>query len=82
MRNFKTIASDIDFEIAEREIKGRMTPMRYKILSRYARVKSLKRGELYCGHEHDCCGCMCGQSMELIASHNSAKLVLAISFNY
>lgn len=82
MKHFKIINSDIDRVTAIREITGRITYSRFKILNRYARRHTLSRGDLRCHHEHDCCGCKCGQDIELKVYHNKAIFTLTKSFNY
>ncbi len=85
MRKFKleeNSEQEIDSQVFVREISGRMTKRRYQILARYVRVKPMKRDDLRCHHEYDCCGCLCRQSMELQASNNGAKIFLFNSYNY
>lgn len=73
--------SDYDYCNYERTFSGRMTKARYKILDRFCRIRS--RSPRYrCGHEHDCCGCLCGQRMELTYSQGQVKIILSHSFNY
>lgn len=43
-----------------RIISGRLTPRRWKVIKRWERIYNQKIE--YCGHAHDCCGCICGQS--------------------
>lgn len=81
MRKFEIVEGDMDRVISERTITGRMTPKRFKILHRYARVNSPNSSELRCHHEHDCCGCVCDRSMELSATHTGATLKLTICYN-
>ena len=70
---------DIDYRTYEYPIEGRMTRLRYKILSRYTRKKSWRED---CGHEWDCCGCMFAERMSLSYVSGNWKLILGQSFNY
>lgn len=73
------IDGDMDYRVYEHRIEGRMTKSRYKILSRYVRVKSWREG---CGHEWDCCGCMFAENLKLNYVGGVWKLILTQSFNY
>ena len=90
-KNFKPLPdSDYDYQKYERNFSGRMTKARWKKLTRFARIFSnthiygtSPNGYAYrCGHEHDCCGCLCGQSMNVDYKHNQVKIFLSLSYNY
>lgn len=92
-----TSNSDYDHHEQTRTITGRITKKRYEIIRRYmkhynerfrAPYGRSERGYPYtCGHDHDCCGCLCRASMYLDFSSIDtfvSKVVLTIdkSFNY
>jgi hypothetical protein len=79
MTKWILIDGDMDWRRYEHPIEGRMTKLRYKILSRYTRKKSWREG---CGHEWDCCGCMFAERMGLDYVDGKWKLILGQSFNY
>jgi hypothetical protein len=79
MTKWTLIDGDMDWRRYEHPIEGRMTKLRYKILSRYARKKSWRES---CGHEWDCCGCMFSEGMSLSYIDGKWKLILGQSFNY
>lgn len=88
MRNFK-LFEDNDFGSYEsiREIKGRVTKNRIKIINsfieRYNKDNRYPYGQGYsCGHIHDCCGCLVSTSMKLKASKNTIKIYLKESYNF
>lgn len=76
---FKPVERDMDEAIYERSFTGRMTKQRYKILDRLCRANSFRR---YCGHEYDCCGCLCSQSMSFEYKRNQVVITLTQNFNY
>lgn len=80
MTKFNLIEGDMDYRTYEHVIDGRMTKLRYKILSRYARKKSWRGGG--CGHEWDCCGCMIGEYMRLNYIDGVWRITISQSFNY
>lgn len=79
MIKFELIDGDMDYSVYEHVIDGRMTKLRYKIISRYVRKNSW-RG--HCGHEWDCCGCMYAQSMDLEYKDNKWTLYKVNNYNY
>ena len=81
MRNpkFELVDSDFDFRSYLREISGRITYKRYKILQRYARKKSWRNS---CGCEHDCCGCVFSEAMAIEVTHTGFKIYFSQSLNY
>jgi len=79
-KNFKPAeGSDFDYKIYERHFSGKLTKCRYKILDSFCRKNSF---HTHCGHEWDCCGCLCGQSMSFEYKHNQVTVTLTQSFNY
>jgi hypothetical protein len=60
---------------AKRKIIGRLTPLRYEVLSKAVRRFNYRHDAPYgispdgyayrCGHEHDCCGCLISESMSV-----------------
>jgi hypothetical protein len=99
MRKFKQAdGSDYDYQIEQRVITGRLTPKRYKCLTKYVRAFNRKvafpygispNGYAYsCGCEHDCCGCLCSERMEIEFkkefNSENFKVILthSQSFNY
>jgi hypothetical protein len=52
--------ADIDYRTCQRTFSGRMTRARYKLIHRYCRRNSFST---HCGHEWDCCGCLCRQRL-------------------
>ena len=82
LRNFMVAGkSDYDYAKYFRVLKGRLTKARYKAIDRQCRKFSQR---FHCGHEHDCCGCLCGQSMSFIHNANTNKtlIIASQSFNY
>ena len=75
-----TEESDYDRKVAERVFSGRMTKMRYKIIDGFCRRHSKQIPN--CGHEWDCCGCLCGQYMEFEYKQNQVTITLVQNFNY
>lgn len=79
MRNFKVIEDDMDTVVSRRIFSGKLTKERYKMLDRFARkIHHVER----CGHDFDCCGCLCGQWLEIDYKANQVTLTLTQSFNY
>ena len=76
-----TPASDYDYRCYERVFTGRMTKARWKIIDRFCRLHSF-RPRYRCGHDWDCCGCFCGQSMSFEYKHNQVSITFTQSFNY
>lgn len=76
-----TDESDYDYRIYERVFTGRMTKLRLKIIDRFCRLHSY-HPHYRCGHEWDCCGCFCGQSMSFEYNHNQVTIRFTQSFNY
>lgn len=78
---FKKIDSDMDSAIYERIIKGRLTKKRYKIIAR--EVRKMDIGSLpNCGHEYDCCGCLCYQWANFTHKYNLTIIKVGYSYNY
>jgi hypothetical protein len=73
--------SEFDRAIYERTFSGRLTKKRYKAISRWCRIASM-RPYYRCGHDYDCCGCMCGQYAEFDYNRNQVTVTLVQSFNY
>lgn len=69
-----------DVNILVRQINGRITKARYKLINRWARKNSV-RSE-YCGHAHDCCGCHVRTWVDVEFTKNSATLTMTEYFNY
>jgi hypothetical protein len=80
MTKFNLIDGDMDYRTYEHIINGRMTKLRYKILSRYARKKSWR--DSGCGHEWDCCGCMTSEYMSLNYIDGVWRITISQNFNY
>lgn len=74
-QKFQVIESDYDFVKAIRIVKGDLTKMRRKFLESSVRRFNLEHGAPYgtsrsgsaynCGCEHDCCGCLISERVEL-----------------
>lgn len=74
MRKFKRVyIGDDDAETYQRVFSGRLTKGRYKALQRYCKSRT-RSGFGYCGHDWDCCGCVCRTEMELAYKHNLVTL--------
>lgn len=71
---------DYDSKEYIRTFSGKITKGRYKALESYCRRYSFCTSA--CGHDYDCCGCMCGQSLELSYKHNRVTIIVSQSFNY
>lgn len=77
----ETEESDFDYRKYERVFSGRMTKKRYKIIDRFCRTRS-RRPRYRCGHDFDCCGCMCGQHLSFSYQKNQVIIYLQHSYNY
>lgn len=73
--------SDFDRTVYVREFSGRMTKERYKKLSHICRYYS-QPPKYRCGHDYDCCGCLCGQYMTFTYKYNQVVITLVQDFNY
>jgi len=79
---FKEVAgSEYDYRLYERILIGRLTKERYKAIDRYCRMYYIEV-QHHCGHEWDCCGCFCGQSLSFTHKYNQTIITLSQSFNY
>ena len=83
---FYPIYSDIDCQIYERNLMGRVTKGSYKKLSKLCRKKSYR---IHCGCEPDCCGCLFAEEFQLsiltglvTGRHIGFKITWSKSFNY
>lgn len=71
--------SDYDGQTFFKLLRGRLTKKRYKVISGFCRKYSFR---VHCGHEHDCCGCLCNQRMNFVHSTKTNKTLITISFGY
>lgn len=81
---FRTVSSDMDTRVSEAKISGRFTKKRFKTISSFIR-KTYNLGRLgFCGHDFDCCGCLCGQYAEInyLPKESAISIQLSESFNY
>lgn len=78
---FEIESSDYDYRQYQRIFSGRMTKNRWKIIGQFCRKHSY-RPHYRCGHDWDCCGCFCGQSMWFEYKHNQVVITFTQSFNY
>lgn len=79
---FKTIEQDYDFVSSIREIDLRgVSDYSIERLKRWAKKYSYVSLP-YCGHEHDCCGCVSSYYIELLLSKDTAMIKRTINFNY
>ena len=77
---------------SKREIIGRLTPLRYNILSKAVRKFNYCHDAPYgispngyayrCGCEHDCCGCLISESMTIEFKTISDNIVQASFIHY
>lgn len=80
-KNFKPAeSSEYDYKIYERHFSGRITKGRYKKIDSFCRKNSFR--SRHCGHEYDCCGCLCSQRLEFSYQKNQITITLTQSFNY
>jgi hypothetical protein len=79
-KKFRPTETDMDRREYTRQFTGRMTKERYSIIDRYCRKASYTTG--YCGHEWDCCGCLCSQSLSFTYKQNQTIITLVQTFNY
>lgn len=96
MKRFQTMDRDFDYRLAQRVISGRLTPKRAAVIKKYAAKYNQSHSAPYgvspngypysCGCEHDCCGCLCSDSMnvEYVGGGPTPEVKLTIrqSFNY
>jgi len=78
---FLPVNIDADYRQYQRVFTGRMTKRRWKIIDRFCRLNTF-RPHYRCGHDWDCCGCFCGQSMDFEYSRNQVVISFSKSFNY
>lgn len=78
-RKFQIIEAESDYEVAVYSFSGRMTKLRWKILDRYCRNHSRS---MWCGCQHDCCGCISSTNMHLQYKHNLVTLTYTLNYNY
>jgi hypothetical protein len=70
-----------DYRVYTRVLNGLITPLRLRILLEFARrFNSVKFGG--CGHDFDCCGCLCGQHMDVHYNEQSVTIRVTYSYNY
>lgn len=89
--------SDYDYTESEKEIIVRLTPLRYKLLTKGVKKWNYNHKYPYgispngyayrCGCEHDCCGCLVGESMainfnKITESLYKITIQHSASFNY
>jgi len=94
---FKNVDLDFDYRVSEMTMEGRLTPNRYKTLTKFVKKWNYNHKAPYgisengyaynCGCEHDCCGCLCGESMQITFDKINESLHKVIirysaSFNY
>jgi hypothetical protein len=94
---FQPLDAGIDYSTSQRIISGRLTPKRYKLISKSVRLWNnehsapygrSKSGYAYrCGCENDCCGCMTGESLKLNlitigVNRVQIKITYSIGFNF
>lgn len=82
---FETENSEYDRREYSRSIHGRLTPRRFSIINEYVnRWNEVNYRSGHCGHEHDCCGCLCGVSMcfEIKSSGRYFYVELKKVYNY
>jgi len=77
---FKLVNKETDFSTYQRSFSGRITKGRFKALNRTCKKYSFQ--EPYCGHQHDCCGCLTSQSMTMTHRKNLTTITLTRHFNY
>lgn len=81
MKNFQLVDGDFDYVVYQRCFSGKLTKERYKTLHSLCRIYS-RRPRYRCGHEWDCCGCLCGQNMSFTYKKNQVVISFSQSFNY
>ena len=84
--------SDIDELTLTREISGRITKRRRKVIESTVRKYNRQSRHPYgtspngygytCGCSHDCCGCLVGKSMGVTFEDSRAILVHRSRYNY
>lgn len=72
---------EMDYRVYYRTFSGRMTKKRYQLIRRICRFYS-RSFRYSCGHDWDCCGCLCGHSMTFTYKHNQVKIRISYSYNY
>lgn len=80
VKRFELAHSEPDEAVYVRSFSGRMTRLRWKILTRYVRVNTMKSG--WCGHERDCCGCLTSTHASFEHKFNRTTITFRLSFNY
>ncbi len=92
MKGWTQESHDMDSMAEFKTITGRITKSRYKIIHRYVRIRNYhlqapygrsEDGYAYsCGHEWDCCGCLCGGGMQMEFKNGLITLIKYQSYNY
>jgi hypothetical protein len=77
---FNALDGDCDYRTFQKKISGRITKMRWKLLDSYARRLSFSGGN--CGHEWDCCGCLCGRKVYMDYKYNQLIITITEQYNY
>lgn len=74
--------SDYDYKVTEAVVIQDFNKTQWKDFSSKLRQNTL-RNMGFCGHEWDCCGCLCGQSMQYeYIKKGVFKVIFTQSFNY
>ncbi len=72
--------SDIDVRIFDAVLIQQMNKQQYKDFSHKLRVNDKS---YHCGHEHDCCGCISSERIDLeYVSQSIFKLQYRVNLNY
>lgn len=81
MNGFQLVESDMDYRVAQKTIsREKLTPSRFKAIHRFARKNSFST--VNCGHDFDCCGCLCSQQFEIGYTPENIVIRVTESFNY
>lgn len=72
-------STDMDIELAIRPIVGNVTKERFKTLYRIARKHT---ESLRCGHDWDCCGCVCRRYVDVVRHNGVLSIRVEQHRNY
>ena len=84
--------SDFDCRVEVKVLKGATTPLRTRMLKKYANRYNERNSAPYgvspngypytCGCSHDCCGCMIRTGMSVEQKQDSYILKICTTYNY
>ena len=91
LNKFSEKSGDYDYVELTRNLVVRITPLRYKLITKSVRTWNFKHRYPYgispngyayrCGCSHDCCGCLCREQMS-VNFNCLGKDLYSVEINY